>query len=326
LAATQTIDEEALELKPRPRRRKRSTGAGQDAGLLPYFLLVPAGLVLAAVVGWPLVQLVIMSFQHYGASSDFTGTPFVGFAEYQKVLGDSQFWSSVERTIAFAGANVVLSIVFSMGISLLLNRVSKPVRLIMMAVLMLVWAVPSTVSTQLFRWLFDAEFGVVDWFLSLIGLHSYRTHDWFANPTQGLEVAAMIVIWGAIPFLAITLNAGLGLIPKEVIEAAKTDGANWWQVFRAVLFPYLRPLLIIVTTLSVIWDTGVFNQIYILRNGHPEPGYYTLGIYSYVEAFSTIYGDDNYSYGAAMAIIMVLIMGVFMIGYIRQLLKIGQDS
>ena len=76
----------------------------------------------------------------------------------------------------------------------------------------------------------------------------------------------------------------------------------------------------------MIWDTGVFNQIYILRQTHPEPGYYTLGIYSYVKAFATVYGQDNYSYGAAMAIVMVLLMGGFMIFYIRQLLKIGSES
>ena len=311
---------------PAPARRRLFGGAGREAGALPYLLLIPTGLVLAAVIGYPLVQLVIMSREKDGSSSKFTGTPFVGFAEYQKVLADSVFWSSVERTIIFAGANVILSLLFGLGLALLMGRVSRFVKLTLTVVLMFAWSVPTTVSTELFRWLFDAQYGVVDYVLAKVGLGSYAQHDWFADPNQGLQVASFIIIWGAIPFLAVTLSAGLAQIPKELLEAAKVDGASAWQAFRNVTYPFLRPLLVIVTTLSVIWDTGVFNQIYILRQTHPEPGYYTLGIYSYVKAFATIYGNDNYSYGAAMAIIMVLLMGVFMVGYIRQLLRIGSEA
>ena len=326
MSALELDDPPRVAAPRQPRRRRLFGGAGREAGLLPYLLLLPTGLVLAAIIGYPLVQLVIMSLEKSGTSSQFTGTPFVGFAEYSKVFGDSVFWSSVERTIIFAGANVILSILFGLGIALLLNRVSRTVKLIMTVVFMFVWSVPTTVSTELFRWLFDAQYGVVDYVLSKVGMTSYAQHDWFADPNQGLQVSSFIVIWGAIPFLAVTLSAGLGQIPKELLEAARVDGASAWQAFRSVVYPFLKPLLIIVTTLSVIWDTGVFNQIYILRQTHPEPGYYTLGIYSYVKAFATIYGSDNFSYGAAMAIIMVLLMAVFMIGYIRQLLRIGSES
>ena len=97
-------------------------------------------------------------------------------------------------------------------------------------------------------------------------------HDWFANPTQGLAVVTIVVVWGAIPLLAISLHAGITQIPQDVLEAARCDGAGPWASFRHVILPFLRPLLVILTTLSVIWDFGVFNQIWFMRNGHPGAG------------------------------------------------------
>jgi hypothetical protein len=105
-------------------------------------------------------------------------------------------------------------------------------------------------------------------------------HDWFRDPHQGLAVAGVVVIWGAIPFLAITLHAGMSMVPKELNEAAEIDGANAWRRFRAVTLPILRPLLVIITTLSVIWDIQVFNQIYLLRHQSPEETYWTLAVYA----------------------------------------------
>ena len=128
-----------------------------------------------------------------------------------------------------------------------------------------------------------------------------------------------MVVWGAIPLLAISLHAGITQIPRDVLEAARVDGAGAWQAFRSVTLPFLRPLLVILTTLSVIWDFGVFNQIWFMRDGHPEPGYQTIGIYMYSQGI----GSSHYNLGATVGVLMMLCLLAVMVFYIRQLFRIG---
>ena len=153
----------------------------------------------------------------------------------------------------------------------------------MTVVMMFVWAMPQLVSTQVFKWLVDADFGVVNWLIDQIPGVNFTSHSWFVDPRQGWTVIGALVLWGAIPFLAITLYAGLTQVPRELVEAATVDGASGWQVFRSVTLPILRPLLSIVTTLSVIWD---FRRVHpgLGAAGRPARAGLLpdLGIYAYV--------------------------------------------
>jgi N,N'-diacetylchitobiose transport system permease protein len=145
-------------------------------------------------------------------------------------------------------------------------------------------------------------------------------HDWYADPIQGLGVVSVVVVWGALPLLAVSLHAGLTQVPSDVIDAARVDGASAWQTFRNVTLPYLRPLLVVLTTLSIIWDFGVFNQIFFMRNGHPEPGYQTIGIYMYQEGV----GSSRYNLGSTIAVLMMICVVAMMAVYIRQLVRMGE--
>lgn len=301
----------------RPRRRRPVAG-------LPYLLILPCVAVLIVVAGWPLYKIITLSLQKqesgkYALFHSRGTTPFVGLRNFGKVLTDSTFWSVLERTVIFTAVNVVLSLLIGLGIAVLLNRVSRWARIILVAVLLFAWAIPSTVSTQVFYWLFSNQYGVVNYVLdALPGVH-LRGHDWFADPHQGLAVVTAVVVWGAIPLLAISLHAGITQVPRDTLEAARVDGAGAWQTFRSVTLPFLRPLIIILTTLSVIWDFGVFNQIWFVRNGHPEPGYQTLGIYMYSEGV----GSSHYNLGATLGVLMMVCLLVVMVFYIRQLFRIG---
>jgi N,N'-diacetylchitobiose transport system permease protein len=215
---------------------------------------------------------------------------------------------------------VLASVGLGLLLALLMRRVSTWVRLSMVVAMMLVWAIPQLVATQLFAWMVDADWGVLNWLIDQIPGVDFTNHSWFSSSTQGWAVIIALVVWGAIPFLAISLYAGMTQVPKELIEAAVVDGAGPWGVFRNVIFPIIRPLLAIVTTLSVIWDMGLFTQVYVMRATKPELDYYTLSIYSYVEAF----GKSNYSLGSAISIITVLLMIGVMIFYVRQMFKIGE--
>jgi N,N'-diacetylchitobiose transport system permease protein len=214
---------------------------------------------------------------------------------------------------------VGLSVFFGLCIALLMRRVSPGVRLVMTIAMMLVWAMPQLVASQVWVWMVDADFGVVNWLIDQIPGVDFAKHSWFADELQGWTVITALVVWGALPFLAITLYAGLSQVPRELTEAATVDGANPWQTFLAVTLPILRPLIVIVTTLSVIWNFQVFTQIWVLRYSKPELEYQTLGTYMYTQAF----GSGYYGLGSAISIITVLLMLGVMAFYIRQMFKIG---
>jgi N,N'-diacetylchitobiose transport system permease protein len=280
--------------------------------------------VLALVAGWPLVKIVQLSLQKqqsgkYALFHSGGSTPFVGLRNFTGVLTDSGFWTVLLRTLVFTAVNVGLSLLIGLSTAVLLNRVSRWARLLLVGVLLFVWAVPSTVSTQVFYWIFSSQYGAANYLLSLLpGVHMHG-HDWFADPHSGLAVVTAVVVWGAVPLLAISLHAGITQVPRDVLEAARVDGAGPWQAFRSVTLPYLRPLLVILSTLSVIWDFGVFNQIWFMRDGHPEPGYQTIGIYMYSQGI----GSSHYNLGATVGVLMMLCLLVVMVFYIRQLFRIG---
>jgi N,N'-diacetylchitobiose transport system permease protein len=306
---------------PRPAHRPRRSRS--DRGL-PYLLVLPVALVLVVVAGWPIVKIVTLSFQKqesgkYALFHNGGTTSFAGLHNFADVLSDATFWTVALRTVVFTAVNVALSVVIGMGVALLLNRVSPWARTVLIATLMFAWAVPSTVSTQVFYWLFSNQYGAVNYLLDKLPGLSMQGHDWFADPHQGLAVVTLVVVWGAVPLLAISLHAGITQIPREVVEAARCDGAGSWDVFRHVLLPFLRPLLAVLTTLSVIWDFGVFNQIWFMRNGHPEPGYQTLGIYMYANGI----GSSHYNVGATIAILMMIGLLAVVVVYVRQLIRIG---
>ena len=308
----------------RPAANPSGRRPGIRANGFAYLLIVPCCLVLLTVAGWPLYKIVTLALQKqesgkFALFHNKGTTPYIGLRNFTNILSDSTFWTVLLRTVVFTAANVALSLLLGMGIAVLLSRISRWARIILVAVLLFAWAVPSTVSTQVFYWLFSNQYGVVNYLLDLLPGVNMRGHDWFADPHQGLAVVTAVVVWGAIPLLAISLHAGITQVPRETLEAARVDGASPWQAFRSVTFPFLRPLLVILTTLSVIWDFGVFNQIWFMRNGHPEPGYQTLGIYMYSEGV----GSSHYNVGAAIGVLMMLCLLVVMIFYIRQLFRIG---
>nr|WP_221381476.1 sugar ABC transporter permease [Actinoplanes polyasparticus] len=299
-----------------PKRRPRGSGR------TPWLLALPALLLIAGLLGYPLVRMVVLSFQNMRLRELLSGRtpPWVGFDQYTRVLSDNVFWAVVGRTVAFTFVSVLISVLVGLGIALLMRRVSRGVRLFMVVAMMFVWALPQLVAAQIFRWMTDSDFGVVNYLIDLLPGVDYQNHSWFVNPWQGWSVITTLVVWAGIPFLAITLNAGLTQVPKELLEAATVDGATPWQALRNIILPILKPLIMIVTTLSVIWNFGLFTQAWVLRDGHPEPQFQTLATYSYTQAF----GQSRYSLGSAIAVITVLLMLGVMIFYIRQMFRIGE--
>ena len=307
---------------PPPKDRRPRGQRTTDGASAPWLLLAPCLLILALVMGYPLARLVTLSFQKFGQSQlwGFQPAETVGFDNFAKVLGDGEFWAVVLRTIVFAAGAVVFTMVIGMALALLLQRVSGWLKMLINIVLVASWGMPVIVATTVFKWLFDSDYGVFNALLSKLPGVEMIGHNWFASGPEGLVVIMLLVIWGAVPFVVITLSAGLTQVPKELEEAARLDGAGSWGVFRYVTLPVLKPIIVMLTTLSVIWDMGVFPQVFVMRNGHPEPEFQVLNTYSYDRAFVV----NDYAQGSAIALITVLLLLGVVAVYMRQMLKIGE--
>jgi N,N'-diacetylchitobiose transport system permease protein len=303
------------------RRRRRWSRHRVAAALAPYGLLAPAAAVIGAVLAFPLYLLVKLSFEKYGLFELIRQQGrWIGSANYARIVHDTQFWHVLGRTVLFTVANVSLTMVLGTAIALMLVKLGRFMRLLLTAGLVLVWAMPPVVSVNIWRWMVDYEFGVLNWTLTHLHVGNFTRHDWFANPWTGFGVITALVVWGAIPFIAITVYASLAQVPEELVEAAKIDGARAWNVFREITVPLLKPIFVILTSLSIIWDFRVFDQVWIMLDQRPSSDYFLMSVYAFVESFRI----SEYGLGSAISIVMVLVMLSVTVVYVRQMVKAGE--
>jgi N,N'-diacetylchitobiose transport system permease protein len=291
---------------------------------VPYLLVLPVFVAIAAVLGYPLYQLVTLSFQRYGLPEliQRQGT-WIGLDNYRSVLSDSVFWDTLVRTLVFTAANVGLTMVIGLLIALLLVRLSTPVRVLLTTGLVLVWAMPAVVAVQVWTWMTNFHNGILNYALTTIGVGDYFQHDWYATTLSKLAMVTFLIVWGALPFVVLTLYAGLSQVPRELVEAASIDGAGAWRTFRDVTFPVIRPILLILTSLSIIWDFGVFAQPYLLIGAsQTNADNYLMGVYVYIEG----YGHSDFGRGAAISLLMLLIVALLSVFYVRRMVKVEEAT
>lgn len=300
---------------PRPAARSRRRPLG--ARFSPYLLLVPAVVPVAVALGWPLLRQFVISFQEYGLAQEF-GQPaeWVGFANYTALLSDPYVWGVIGRSIAFCLVNAALTMVIGVGLAVLLTRVGRAARTCLQVGLLLAWGTPVLATMTVWQWLFDSQYGVINWLLSgPLGAEGMRQHSWIIEPASFYLVATVIVVWMSVPFVVFSVYAGLLQVPDEVMEAAQLDGAGPWQRLRHLQLPMVKPVLMIVGLLQVIWDLRVFTQIYVLqRAGAPTRETHLLGTYIYSLS-------KEFSMAGAMATIMLVITLGLTVFYIRGMLR-----
>jgi N,N'-diacetylchitobiose transport system permease protein len=311
----------AAELGLSARRRGRGLRAGIRDNVTPYLLLLPTIAVLVGVLAWPLYWLGRISFEHFGLEELIAhkGT-WTGLDNYREILGNREFWHIVLRTVVFTVVNVGLTMLFSTLIALLLVRMGRYMRVALLVGLVWVWATPVVVAITIWQWMVDFQFGVFNWAITKLHIANLIHYNWFDNSLTGFAVITAVVVWGAIPFAAITIYAGLSQVPQELVEAAEVDGARPWQVFRRVTFPLVKPIFVIITSLSIIWDFQVFNQVWIMLEYRPGPDYYLLSIFAFVSSFRV----SQYGLGAAISVVMVLLMLSVSFVYVRQMIRISE--
>jgi N,N'-diacetylchitobiose transport system permease protein len=316
---TAVMSEEGTAPLPALPGGRRSSGSRRRrrGGLLPYVLLVPTLVAIGVGLGYPLVRLVVMSTQEFGRRQQFGApAPYVGTDNYAEIFGDPTFWDVLWRSLIFCAVNVVLTIGLGTLLALLLERLGTVMRTGLSVALLLAWATPALTATIVWQWIFDARYGVVNWLLVKLGA-DYEGHSWLSEPLSFFFVAGLIVVWMGVPFVAFTLYAGMTQIPGEVMEAAAIDGAGGWQRFRDVTWPALKPIFVVLTALSTLWDLRVFTQVFVLqRAGGIVRETNTLGVYAFRQA-----GGDNFGLGAAVAVVMVGITLLLTVFHLRQMFR-----
>jgi N,N'-diacetylchitobiose transport system permease protein len=305
----------AAETRSLPSRRRRRFP------WTAYGLISPVVAAIVVILGYPIYKLVRLSFEKYGLFELVQRKGhWIGLHNYGSLLHDSVFWDTVVRTVVFTIANVGLTIVLGTLLALLLVRISPVIRVLLTSGLVLVWAMPVVVAVQLWYWITNYENGVLNYLLSQLHVGDFFHHDWYATPFSQLSMVTLLIVWGALPFVVVTVYAGLAQVPHELVEAAEIDGAGPLRIFRDVTFPVLKPILLILTSLSIIWDFGVFAQPYLLiGSSHVDATNYLMGIYVYIKG----YGAHDFGLGAAISLLMLVMVAAMSVFYVRQMVKLG---
>ncbi|MEU0287618.1 carbohydrate ABC transporter permease [Streptomyces sp. NPDC052492] len=307
---------------PRPRGGSRRSGTAPrprtGRSRTPWLYLAPALVVLGGLLAYPIYQLGLISVFHYTQAQVSGGEPttFEGFGNYAELFGDGQFWEVLLATVLFAAACVVSTLAAGCALAVLLTRVRAVPRLALMLAALGAWATPAITGSTVWLFLFDADFGPVNRVLGL------GDHSWTYGRFSAFFLVLLEVVWCSFPFVMVTVYAGIRAVPSEVLEAAALDGASQGRIWRSVLAPMLRPILVVVTIQSVIWDFKVFTQIYVMTGGGGIAGQnLVLNVYAYQKAFAS----SQYSLGAAIGVVMLVLLLAVTLVYLRLLRRQGEE-
>ncbi|MER5949193.1 sugar ABC transporter permease [Streptomyces sp. NPDC001904] len=284
----------------------------------PWLYLAPALVLLGGLLVYPIYQLGLISFLEYTQAQVSGGAPttFRGLGNYQELFSDSQFWQVLLATVLFAAACVVSTLLVGCALAVLLTRVRAVPRLALMLAALGAWATPAITGSTVWMFLFDADFGPVN---KVLGLGDF---SWTYGRYSAFALVLLEVVWCSFPFVMVTVYAGIRAIPGEVLEAASLDGASQWRTWRSVTAPMLRPILVVVTIQSVIWDFKVFTQIYVMTGGGGIAGQnLVLNVYAYQKAFA----GSEYSLGSAIGVVMLVILLVVTLVYLRLMRREGRE-
>ncbi|MFG1943547.1 carbohydrate ABC transporter permease [Nonomuraea sp. NPDC048826] len=310
-----------------PSRRARARGL--PVWSIPYVLLIPGLLVIGALLLYPMIQVAVIAFQKVGLPQISGRKPaeWVGTENFTRIFDSEIFWDSLRNTVVFAVVTVALTLVLGTAVGVLLSKLGRKMSTFLVIGIMCAWAVPPVAQGIIWKWLFDAEAGIINWALNLLpdwlstallGRADWTGEPWLNDAWSVYLVLIITVVWASFPFIAVSVLAGLKGIPADLYEAARVDGASGWRTFWRITFPLLKPVFAVLTVLSIIWDFKVFSQLYVLMGGPTNREAFNLSMYSYTEAFKA---PQKMGTGSAIALVLTVILLIVTAVYIRQLVK-----
>jgi multiple sugar transport system permease protein len=280
--------------------------------LVALGFLAPALVYVVVFFGYPLVNNLTMGFQDYTVASFYTGkAPFIGFRNYVAVFDDPVFGKAVVNTVLFTVGSIVCQFAIGLALAVFFNGRFLGSALLR-SLLLLPWLLPLVVSGAVWRWMLDADHGVVNTVLRALHLASGPV-PWLTSPHWALTAVILTNIWIGIPFNLVILHGGLRAIPATLYEAAALDGASAWQRFRSVTWPLLRPVTAVVLMLGLVYTVKVFDVIMVVTRGGPANASQTLTTWSYNLSFQQfLFGQ-----GAAVGNVLIVVTTLFGLLYLR---------
>jgi ABC-type sugar transport system permease subunit len=263
-----------------------------------YLYVLPALLLYAILMLYPLVKVFILSFQEYSLLGP---NQWVGLSNYGRVISDPVFWQAAQNTLVYGVVGITLPVVFGLVIAALLN-VDIPGSTSMRSIIFTPVIVPIVVAGILFVWIFDTN-GILNSVLLSASVVDSKI-SWLSSPVLALPVVLIMVIWKRTGYYMVIVLAGLQAIPDEVYEAAKVQGKSRWQTFRHITVPMARSALVVVVVLGLINAVKAFAEVYVMTEGGPGHATEILGTYFYKQTFAFF----NLGKGAAIGFIQFVIV------------------
>jgi multiple sugar transport system permease protein len=279
----------------------------QSRGFLGLLFMLPAAIFLLIFLSYPLGLGVWLGFTDTRIGR---AGVFIGLENYQSLWDDSLFWLSVFNTILYTVVASILKFALGLWLALLLNE-NLPFKAFFRAIVLLPWVVPTVLSAIAFWWIYDAQFSIISWALIKLGVIDSNI-NFLGDMNNARATVIFTNVWRGIPFVAITLLAGLQTISPSLHEAATLDGATSWQRFRFITLPMLSPLIAVVMTFSVLFTFTDFQLIYVLTRGGPLNATHLMATLSFQRAIP----GGQLGEGAALAVSMVpFLLGAILFSY-----------
>jgi trehalose/maltose transport system permease protein len=299
------------------RARRRGTRLQRKQTRFAWILLAPALAVVGFVALYPLGQTIYQSFTNEQFLAGLEPTKWIGLKNYRDLIHDTVFRDAVWETVKFTLITVSFEFVLGMIIALVVNSNFKG-RGVMRAVMLVPWAIPTVISAQMWKWMYDDIYGVINDAGTRLHILSHN-HAWISEPSTSLAAVSAVDIWKTTPFVALLLLAGLQVIPKELYEASEVDGASKLQQFWKVTMPLLRPAILVTLIFRTLDALRVFDIFYVFFGNRLDTQ--TMAIYDQ----NTIVSIGDVGYGAAISVAIFLIISVFVVIYVT-FMRVGEQT
>lgn len=296
-------------LQARPKRR-RSQNLEATQARTAWWLVLPSLIVVALVAGYPLFRTIALSFTD---SSFFNpGQEHnVGLANYTRLFADPIWWASVKNTVVFTVFSVAIEFFMGLFVAMVINSNFRG-RGVVRTAMLVPWAIPTVISAQMWKWMYNDVIGVINDLLIRAHIIS-QSIGWLANPSTTMPSIIAVDIWKTTPFVALLLLAGLQAIPSDIYEAARVDGANAFVQFWRLTLPLLRPAILVTLIFRTLDALRVFDVIYVMTGTTQS----TISMAVYDRQQLIDFG--GLGFGSAASVIIFLIISVFTVGYVTSL-------
>jgi trehalose/maltose transport system permease protein len=281
-----------------------------------WLFLTPMLIVLALVAGWPLAKTIAYGFTD-ASLIDPASARFVGFDNFAYLLLDANWWTAVWNTVVFAAVSVSLETVLGLAIALALNAQFRG-RGGLRAAILIPWAIPTVVSAQMWSWMFNDVFGVINHVLLALGLIAEPV-AWLASPDTALLSIILVDVWKTTPFMALLLLAGLQMLPKECFESARVDGVHPLKVFFRITLPLLKPTLMVAIVFRLLDALRMFDLVYVMSGNSRD----TMSMSVYARQQLIDFGDLGF--GSAAATMIFAIIALFTVVYLT-VARVGREN